>query len=157
MVKQYLKKLLWGVLYVFIGYLLNTFLYPIILAFFSAFLGTETIWINLIPAWPGIVFWIVAYNFRVNRSEMRREYLASLGESRPSGKETWMHVLRMKDLLLDFLAFLTILFFYLLSVMSQTQSIWLCMFFFWIYAPLYAVSDVLGWFLVHRYWQKSKY
>lgn len=157
MFKRYGKKLLWGILYVVIGYILNTFLYPIILAFFSAFLGTETVWINLIPAWPGIVFWIVAYNFRINRPEMRREYLASLGEQRPGRKETWKYVFRMPELMLDFLAFLTILFFYLLSILIQTQSLGLCMFFFWIYIPLYAVTDALSWFLVHRYWQRSKY
>lgn len=157
MLKRYGIKLLWGGVFVLIGYILNVFLYPIFFAFFSAFMGTETLLVNLIPAWPAIVFWIVVYNLRVNRSEERRSYLASLGEIRPTAKETLLYVIHRQDVLLDFLAFLTVLFFYLMTIIVQTQSFWLCMFFFWIYTPLYVITDALSWYLVHRHWQKDKY
>ncbi len=157
MLKQFAKKLLWGGVFYLIGYILHIFLYPVILAMFSAVLGTENLLINLIPAWPAIVFWIVAYNLRVNQPDVRRGYLASLGDTRPSVKETLVYAIRRQDMLLDCLAFLVILFVYLMSVLAQTQSIWLCLFFFWIYTPLYVVSDALSWYLVHRHWQKDKY
>ena len=157
MLRQYGKKLLWGGIFFAVGYLLNVFLYPVIVAVFSALFGTETIWINLVPAWPAIVFWIVAYTLRQNQPTTRRKYLASLGETKPSAKDTLIYVIRRRALVLDFLAFLTILFVYLLWIIAQTHSLWLCMFYFWIYVPLFAIADILNWYLVYRYWQKDKH
>lgn len=156
-VKTYFRKLLWGLLYAGIAALLNYFLYPVILALFSAFFGTETLWINLVPAWPALILWIAAYNFRVNRSEARRTYLSLLGETRPTPKETLRHLFRAHELLLDFLAFLTVLFVYIIYILLYTHSIGLCMFYFLVYTPLYVLIDTAVWYLVHRHWQKDKY
>ena len=155
--KVYLRKCLWGLLYVGIAELLNFFLYPVIVAMFSAVFGTETVMILFVPAWPALFLWIAAYNFRTNRSTARRTYLAGLGETRPTPKETFAHLWRAQELLLDFFAYLTVMFLYLVYTLLSTQSPWLCILYFLVFTPLYVLVDTAVWYLVHRHWQKDKY
>ncbi len=157
MLKVYLRKCLWGLLYVGIAELLNFFLYPVIIAMFSAAFGTETVLILFVPAWSAPFLWIAAYNFRTNRSAARRTYLAGLGETRPTPKETLVHLFRTHELLLDFLAGFSVLIGYAVYTLLASQSAWLSMLYVLVFAPLYVLTDTAVWYLVHRHWQKDKY
>lgn len=159
MLRLYLKKLAFGIIYIVLLIIVYFAGSALILTAANLAGGTESVWGSIVlVGLPTLVVWIVIYFNRFNNDSKRREYTAA---TRAEKRKIISEVIHLMDWRAEMIACFTLTAPIVLAVLvMQRESLLIvnilgAITLFLISEIGYGTMDTLCWFLVLRNWRKN--
>ncbi len=159
MKKLYFKKL-WSIIVYALTCFAIYFIGFSIISLIANFFKNPIVRLIILLGIPLTIILIRIYNKRLENSEMRREYLASVNQEHSALKDEWQYMIKFPHFLAEVFAFSTLTFLFTFVTIIGIAvpfavRIFSMLIVFIISAGLYFVIDFGLWMLVHRTWKKE--
>ena len=155
--KLYFQKLGKALVYLLFIWLLSVLLDGVLATFLNVVAkDNPMLWSLLYLSVPVIGASIFTYKRRLSHADVRREYLHALGKEKFSIFPQLVWVLRSHDYLAEIAAFFTVFLPVLIGILVTSSQILGSFLVAVYYTVIFAVIDLLLWFLVHRAWASER-